>query len=131
VISISTTVCCTFTILFQFPVHWYNSILICISGVVPELQKGDVLGHEFCGVVESVGPAAKKVKVGDRVVASFQIACGECFYCQRKLSSVCDRTNNNKIANVLYGGRTAGKLMVSSSLGKGWVEGIWVLITVA
>jgi len=81
--------------------------------------------------VESVGPAAKKVKVGDRVVASFQIACGECFYCQRKLSSVCDRTNNNKIANVLYGGRTAGKLMVSSSLGKGWVEGIWVLITVA
>ncbi|KAL2220206.1 putative alcohol dehydrogenase [Thermoascus aurantiacus ATCC 26904] len=85
-----------------------GSDLHLYHGVVPELQKGDVLGHEFCGVVESVGPAAKKVKVGDRVVASFQIACGECFYCQRKLSSVCDRTNNNKIANVLYGGRTAG-----------------------
>ncbi len=41
------------------------------------MQKGDILGHEFCGVVDSVGPAVKNVKKGDRVVASFQIACGE------------------------------------------------------
>lgn len=42
-----------------------------------ELNKGDILGHEFCGVVAAVGPAVKKVQVGKRYVASFQIACGD------------------------------------------------------
>lgn len=78
------------------------------QGVIVELQKGDILGHEFCGIVDSVGPAVKSVKVGDRVVASFQIACGECMYCKKKLSSQCERTNANTIQNTMYGGRTAG-----------------------
>lgn len=43
-----------------------------------------------------------------RVVASFQIACGECFYCKQKLSSQCEKTNDNTIENAMYGGRTAG-----------------------
>lgn len=76
--------------------------------MIVELQKGDVLGHEFCGIVDSVGPAVKNVKVGDRVVASFQIACGECMYCKKKLSSQCERTNASTIQNTMYGGRTAG-----------------------
>lgn len=42
-----------------------------------QLEKGDILGHEFCGVVDSMGPAVKGLKKGDRVVASFQIACGD------------------------------------------------------
>lgn len=75
---------------------------------IPDLQKGDILGHEFCGVIESVGPAVKKVKVGDRAVASFQIACGQCYYCKKKLSSMCERTNSSEEANKLYGRRTAG-----------------------
>ncbi|CAL5865796.1 uncharacterized protein PFLUO_LOCUS2 [Penicillium psychrofluorescens] len=75
---------------------------------IPDLQKGDILGHEFCGVIASVGPAVKKVKVGERVVASFQIACGECYYCKKKLSSVCERTNSSEDASTLYGRRTAG-----------------------
>ena len=41
------------------------------------MQKGDILGHEFCGIVESFGQGATNLKKGDRVVASFQIACGE------------------------------------------------------
>jgi threonine dehydrogenase-like Zn-dependent dehydrogenase len=41
------------------------------------MEKGDILGHEFCGIVESVGSAVKDVKVGARYVASFQIACGD------------------------------------------------------
>ena len=41
------------------------------------MAKGDILGHEFCGVVDSVGPAVKNIKTGGRYVASFQIACGE------------------------------------------------------
>jgi threonine dehydrogenase-like Zn-dependent dehydrogenase len=55
-----------------------------------------------------VGPAVKKVKVGDRAVASFQIACGKCYYCKKKLSSMCERTNSSEKAYKLYGRRTAG-----------------------
>ena len=77
-------------------------------GAVVEMQKGDILGHEFCGKIESMGPGVKGYSVGDRVVASFQIACGDCFYCKKKLSSQCERTNDNKIENIMYGGRTAG-----------------------
>lgn len=73
------------------------------------MQKGDVLGHEFCGVVESAGPGVKNFKTGERVVASFPIACGECFNCKKKLTSQCDRTNANTIENAMYGKRTSGK----------------------
>jgi threonine dehydrogenase-like Zn-dependent dehydrogenase len=89
--------------------------LLPILEAIPDLQKGDILGHEFCGLIESVGPAVKKVKVGDRVVASFQIACGDCYYCKKKLSSMCERTNSNKEASDLYGRRTAGKFPSLSS----------------
>ena len=85
-----------------------GSDLHLYHGAVIELQKGDILGHEFCGRVDSFGAGIKGFKEGDRVVASFQIACGECMYCKRKLSSQCERTNSNTIENVMYGGRTAG-----------------------
>ncbi|KAJ5767631.1 hypothetical protein N7533_000214 [Penicillium manginii] len=85
-----------------------GSDLHLLHGAIPDLQPGDILGHEFCGVIASVGPAVKKVKVGDRVVASFQIACGECYYCKKKLSSMCERTNSSEAAYKLYGRRTAG-----------------------
>ena len=41
------------------------------------MQKGDILGHEFMGVVDEMGPAVKGLNKDDRVVVSFQIACGE------------------------------------------------------
>ncbi|KAF2737142.1 GroES-like protein [Polyplosphaeria fusca] len=85
-----------------------GSDLHLLHGVVVELQKGDILGHEFCGVVEEVGSDVTKLQKGQRVVASFQIACGECYYCKQKLSSQCERTNSNTIENAMYGGRTAG-----------------------
>lgn len=83
---------------------------------IPDLQKGDILGHEFCGIIATVGPAVKNVKVGDRVVASFQIACGNCFYCNKKLSSMCERTNASEAAYKLYGRRTAGMVSLENSL---------------
>lgn len=85
-----------------------GSDLHLYHGVVVQLADGDILGHEFCGVVEEVGPAINKVQVGKRYVASFQIACGDCFFCKQKLSSQCEKTNSNTAAKSLYGGRTAG-----------------------
>jgi threonine dehydrogenase-like Zn-dependent dehydrogenase len=85
-----------------------GSDLHLLHGTVVEMQKGDILGHEFCGIVDEVGSAVTKFKKGQRVVASFQIACGSCYYCKQKLSSQCEKTNSNTIENALYGGRTAG-----------------------
>jgi threonine dehydrogenase-like Zn-dependent dehydrogenase len=53
-----------------------GSDLHLLHGTVIELEKGDILGHEFCGVVESMGAGVKNLQKGQRVVASFQIACG-------------------------------------------------------
>jgi threonine dehydrogenase-like Zn-dependent dehydrogenase len=53
-----------------------GSDLHLLHGTVVQLEKGDILGHEFCGEVESMGSAVTGLKKGDRVVASFQIACG-------------------------------------------------------
>ncbi|KAK4081662.1 uncharacterized protein Triagg1_2403 [Trichoderma aggressivum f. europaeum] len=85
-----------------------GSDLHLYHGVVVQLADGDILGHEFCGVVELVGRAVSKVQVGKRYVASFQIACGDCFFCKQKLSSQCEKTNANTTMKGLYGGRTAG-----------------------
>lgn len=85
-----------------------GSDLHLLHGSVVQMQKGDILGHEFCGVIESMGSHVKNLSVGDRVVASFQIACGDCFYCKKKLSSQCENTNANTMENGMYGGRTAG-----------------------
>ncbi|KAK5134687.1 hypothetical protein LTR08_006202 [Meristemomyces frigidus] len=85
-----------------------GSDLHLLHGSVVEMQKGDILGHEFCGIIDQMGSAVKGLSIGDRVVASFQIACGDCYYCEKKLSSQCCKTNSNKIENAMYGGRTAG-----------------------
>ncbi|MFD7306787.1 zinc-dependent alcohol dehydrogenase [Promicromonospora sp. NPDC059942] len=56
------------------------------------LDAGDVLGHETMGVVEEVGPEAGDLRVGDRVVVPFGIACGRCWMCQHGLQSQCETT---------------------------------------
>jgi len=74
------------------------------DGVIPTMKKGDILGHEFMGEVIEVGPKVKSLKVGDRVVVPFTIACGNCFFCNRKLWSLCDNSNPNALmAEKLYG----------------------------
>jgi len=85
-----------------------GSDLHLFHGEILALQKGDILGHEFMGIVDKVGPGVKHIKPGQRVVASFQIACGQCEYCKQKLSSFCDRTNNSSLMQTMYGHRDAG-----------------------
>lgn len=72
-----------------------GSDLHLYDGYMPTMESGDVLGHETMGEVVEVGRASTKWKVGDRVVVPFNIACGSCFFCQKKLFSLCDRSNPN------------------------------------
>jgi threonine dehydrogenase-like Zn-dependent dehydrogenase len=83
--------------------HLYHSEMLA-------LQKGDILGHEFMGIVDRVGEEVKTLAPGDKVVVSFQTACGTCRYCQKKLSSFCERTNNSSLMASMYGQRDAGGL---------------------
>src|ERR1700712_2936914 len=71
----------------------------------PFLNKGDVLGHETMGVVEEVGAGVTRVKVGDRVVIPFVIACGDCFMCDRGLHTQCETTQQRERGTgaALYG----------------------------
>lgn len=73
-----------------------------------QMKKDDILGHECIGVVEKVGPTVTKVKPGDRVVSSFNIACGKCDYCKKKLFTSCEAANNSSVMDELYGHRIAG-----------------------
>ncbi|KTF40742.1 zinc-dependent alcohol dehydrogenase [Xanthomonas translucens] len=73
-----------------------GSDLHLYRGKIPDLHSGDVLGHEFMGVVEDVGPEVTRVKKGDRVVIPFVIACGECFHCRLTEYAACETTNTGK-----------------------------------
>ena len=73
-----------------------GSDLHLYRGKVPSLKDGDILGHEFMGIVEEVGTGVTKLRVGDRVVVPFTISCGSCFFCERSLYSACENSNPNR-----------------------------------
>ncbi|KQO59390.1 alcohol dehydrogenase [Methylobacterium sp. Leaf87] len=86
-----------------------GSDLHFIDGYIPTMKAGDVIGHEFMGVVEEIGPEVKKVKKGDRVVVPSFITCGQCWYCKNKLSSLCDNTHPKpELQEPVLGYPTAG-----------------------
>jgi threonine dehydrogenase-like Zn-dependent dehydrogenase len=58
------------------------------------LHPGDPLGHEAVGVVEDVGEDVRGVALGDRVVVAFNIVCGECWFCRRGQTSLCQNFRN-------------------------------------
>ncbi len=49
-----------------------------------------ILGHDFGGVVEQVGPGVVGFAVGDRVLVDPARYCGQCAYCQRGQFNLCD-----------------------------------------
>ncbi len=73
-----------------------GSDLHLYHGKIPDLHKGDILGHEFMGVVEDIGADVTRVRRGDRVVIPFVIACGQCFHCMLSEFSACETTNTGK-----------------------------------
>ena len=70
-----------------------GSDLHIYRGKIPAVKHGDILGHEFMGIVEEVGPRVSAVRKGDRVVVPFVIACGQCFFCAKQLFAACETTN--------------------------------------
>src|SRR5260370_447641 len=74
------------------------------GGFVPGMEKGDILGHEFMGEVVDVGRNVRNLRPGDRVVVPFHIACGNCFFCQKEMYSLCENSNPNAaMAEKLWG----------------------------
>lgn len=96
-----------------------GSDLHLYDGYIPTMEAGDILGHEFMGEVVAVGKgAAHKVRIGDRVVVPFTIACGACFFCNKDLWSLCDNTNpDGKVVEKLLGHVPSGLFGYSHMMG--------------
>jgi threonine dehydrogenase-like Zn-dependent dehydrogenase len=65
-----------------------GSDLHAYHGRIP-MAAGELLGHEFVGVVQEVGSAVKRFKPGDRAVVSFYTACGTCALCRKGWFNEC------------------------------------------
>jgi threonine dehydrogenase-like Zn-dependent dehydrogenase len=96
--------------------HLYN-------GYIPTMEPGDILGHEFMGEVVEVGASITNLKVGDRVVVPFTIACGNCFYCKRDLWSCCDNSNPTPETAELLNGYSGSGLFGYSHMMGGFAGG--------
>jgi threonine dehydrogenase-like Zn-dependent dehydrogenase len=86
-----------------------GSDLHLYDGYIPTMEKGDILGHEFMGEVVETGRGVRNLRVGDRVVVPFPIACGRCDACLREQYSVCENSNPNAgMAEKMFGHPSAG-----------------------
>ncbi|UCZ52600.1 glutathione-dependent formaldehyde dehydrogenase [Bacillus shivajii] len=80
-----------------------GSDLHLVHGMVPNFHKDYIIGHEPMGIVEETGPEVTRVKKGDRVIIPFNIACGQCFFCQNELESQCDNANPHGQSGAYFG----------------------------
>ncbi len=95
-----------------------GSDLHLLDGFMPTMQAGDVIGHEPMGVVVETGKEVRRLKVGDRVVVPFTIACGDCWFCNQQLFSLCDNSNPNAdMAKAAMGHSPSGLFGYSHMLG--------------
>ena len=100
-----------------------GSDLHLYDGYIPTMESGDILGHEFMGVVEEVGSEVKKLKKGDKVVVPFTIACGNCFFCAKDLWSLCDNSNPNAAVCEKFYGYSGSALFGYSHIYGGYAGG--------
>ncbi len=54
-----------------------------------ELEEGFILGHEYLGTIEEKGDGVMYLEEGDRVVGSFYVSCGKCWFCRRGINQKC------------------------------------------
>jgi S-(hydroxymethyl)glutathione dehydrogenase/alcohol dehydrogenase len=80
-----------------------GSDLHLVHGMIPNMPKGFILGHETMGIVEEIGNDVRKVKKGDRVIIPFPVSCGHCWYCQHELYSQCDNSNEHGENGGMFG----------------------------
>lgn len=86
-----------------------GSDLHLYDGYIPTMEKGDILGHEFMGEVVELGSGVTNLKIGDRVVVPFPIACGNCYFCEEQQHSLCENSNPNAaMAEKMWGHSPAG-----------------------
>ncbi|KAG2044761.1 GroES-like protein [Suillus americanus] len=81
-----------------------GSDLHLYHGEIIALQKGDILGHEFMGAVDRIGPNVKNNALSPPSKSHAET----CRYCKEGLSSFYDNTNNSTLQNYMYGTRDAG-----------------------
>lgn len=95
-----------------------GSDLHLYDGFIPTMAEGDILGHEFMGEVVEVGSGITNLNIGDRVVVPFPISCGNCFFCEKELYSLCENSNPNaSMAEKMWGHSPAGIFGYSHLLG--------------
>jgi threonine dehydrogenase-like Zn-dependent dehydrogenase len=95
-----------------------GSDLHLYDGFIPTMAEGDILGHEFMGEVVDVGHGVTNLNVGDRVVVPFPISCGNCFFCEKELYSLCENSNPNAaMAEKMWGHSPAALFGYSHMLG--------------
>lgn len=99
-----------------------GSDLHLYGGLIPGMKSGDILGHEFMGEVVETG-RQNGLKAGDRVVVPFAIACGNCFFCQRGMTSACDNSNPNYALLKKKSGYTSAGLFGYSHMYGGYAGG--------
>ena len=80
-----------------------GSDLHLYHGLVPDTRVGHTFGHECVGIVDEVGSDVTNVKPGDRVVVPFNISCGRCFFCTRRVWSQCENANPYSDLGGIYG----------------------------
>jgi threonine dehydrogenase-like Zn-dependent dehydrogenase len=110
IVKISSTAIC------GSDLHMYN-------GLLPTMDKGDVLGHEFMGEIVEVGPEVHNLKIGDRVIVPFPISCGQCYYCKQQWFSMCENSNPNAWEQELVWGHGTGGVYGYSHMLGGYAGG--------
>ncbi len=92
-------------------------VRVCACGVCHtdlHVMKGEVafpipcvLGHEISGWVAELGPGVTGLTLGQRVVCSFIMPCGTCYYCARGRDDLCETFfAQNRLRGTLYDGET-------------------------